>query len=288
MIFYAEYTLSLLIVALFLVYSICIEPRWFQIRRFQVKLNKKIPRPISILHLSDIHFTKKNKWKEGFFRKLEAMEPDFIFLTGDIIDHDPGIGPCGKILGRLKAKIAKVAVLGNHDYWDYRFLDSFYYVFIKSSKSAAPNQVAELKRTLEQAGFCVLKNNSQAFEINGQRIVVGGTDDPITQKANFETTMNGMSESSLNVVLTHVLDSIVDMPDGTADLVFSGHHHGGQVRIPFVGGFSRDARLPMETIDGYHVVRGAHCFASRGAGANRILFLRFFCRPEAIWVDILP
>ncbi len=289
MIFYAEYTIPLLVVLTFLIYSYLIEPRWFRIRRFQIKSSKKLSKPISILHLSDIHFAKHNSWKEPFFKKLETMEPDFIFVTGDIIDHDPGIEPCGKFLSRLKAKIAKIAIMGNHDYWDYGFFDSIYYIFIQSSKSKTPNRVADLKRTLEAAGFLVLKNSSQTFNVNGASMVVGGTDDPITQKVNFETTLSGMKSDSFNIVLTHVLDSIIELKDQhPVDCVFSGHHHGGQVRIPFVGGFSRDAKLPMETIDGYHVVQNMHCFASRGVGANRVLFLRFFCRPEAIWVDIFP
>jgi len=280
-------TVALILLAI-LSYAVFIEPRWFKLHKFQIKSKKKIPRPVSILHLSDIHFTRSNSYKERFFKKLEFLEPDFIFVTGDIIDHDPGIVPCGQILGRLKAKIAKVAVLGNHDYWDYGFQDSIYYLFIKSSKSATPNHAAELKRVLEKSGFSVLKNSSQVFNLDGCRVVVGGTDDPITQKVNFQTTLEGMSESSFNMVLTHVLDSILDMPDRPVDCFFSGHHHGGQVRIPFIGGFSRDAKLPRETIGGYHLIRNIHCFASRGLGATRTLFLRFFCRPEALWIDILP
>ena len=145
-------------------YAVFIEPRWFTVRRFQIRSPKKIPRPFKILHLSDIHFSSDSTSKEVFLMTLNSLEPDFIFVTGDIIDHDDGIEPAARILGSLKSKLGSFAILGNHDYFDYHFLDNFKYHLRGIKISNRQNDVKRLREKLEAAGIQVLVNGKKEVQ----------------------------------------------------------------------------------------------------------------------------
>jgi predicted MPP superfamily phosphohydrolase len=269
-------------------YILFVEPRWFRIRKIRIAARKPIPKPISILHLSDTHFCGKYAYKEAFFESLRSVEADFIFVTGDIIDHDGGIDQCAEMIGNLKARYAKCAVLGNHDYWDYRLVDNVRYHLRKVKRSSRKNDVPRLRKTLEQAGVHVLVNESREFRENGTSLVVAGTDDPVTHKVDFASTLALARKDSFNILLTHVLDSILKLGTSEVDLVLAGHTHGGQIRLPFLGGFCADFRMPRRYIDGLNEYQGITTFVSRGIGAGRILTPRFCCRPEAVLIEITP
>ncbi len=268
-------------------YAQFVEPRWFQIRRTQVKSFKKISKPFTILHLSDTHFAKNNSTKEKFFRKLsETIEPDFIFVTGDIIDCDDGIEPAAQILGNLKAKIGKFAVFGNHDYCDYHFFDNFKYHLRGNKLSGRPNNIQWFRKRLEDHGVHVLVNENKSVTVNGTHFVIAGTDDPVTQTVDFEKTLRGVGRGSINILLTHVIDSILKIPNSVVDLALAGHTHGGQFRIPWVGGFVYGFKLPRKYLEGVHAYHHIVTSVSRGLGASRTLTPRLFCRPEAILLEV--
>ena len=110
-----------------LLWAFFVEPNWPRLRRITVRGQRKLKTPITILHLSDIHFVKDLGCKRFFFQKLSVLNPDLIFLTGDIIDHDEGIATAVQTLSGLRARYGTFLVLGNHDYYDYRTIDNFRY-----------------------------------------------------------------------------------------------------------------------------------------------------------------
>ena len=285
---YYPYFIAVSIIAiLILCYAEWVEPRWFKIRQVTIKFPKAPSKPIQILHLSDIHFAGKNKLHEKkFFEKLNELNPDLIFITGDIIDCNEGIDQAVSILGKLKAKVGKFAILGNHDYWDYHLVNNFEYHLRGLKISDRPNNVELFVKKLESNGIKRLKNQNIVLTINGKKVMIAGTDDPVTGKVDFKKTFENMPSDSLNILLTHVLDAVVEMPKINLDLVFSGHTHGGQFRLPFIGAFILGFRLPRKYLDGIHQLSGFTACVSRGIGASRTLILRFFCRPEAILMEV--
>ncbi len=274
--------------ALLYLYAQFVEPRWFRIRRVQIRIRKKLSRPISILHLSDTHFTAKNAYKEPFYAKLAGdFHPDFVFLTGDIIDCTDGIEPAAKILSSIKANVGKFAVLGNHDYYDYHIIDNLYYHVRGRRDTNTPNDISLLRKKLEESGFRVLVNNNQKCRVDDGAVLVAGTDDPITQEVDFQKTLAGISADSINILLTHSVESLLEMPkDAPVDAVFSGHTHGGQVRVPAIGGYMIGFTMPRSFLEGVNRFQGVITCGSRGLGASRTMTPRFFCRPEALWVEI--
>jgi predicted MPP superfamily phosphohydrolase len=268
-------------------YSVLIEPRLLRIRRFKIQLKKPLPRPITILHLSDIHFCGRQKYKERWFRKLRLLSPDLIFITGDIIDNDGGIEQAADLLGALPAKFGKFAILGNHDYFDYHIWDNLKYHLFKIKWPQHPNNVELFKKKLEEKKITVLVNQSHAFTAEGVRFVVGGTDDPVTQQVDFEKTLKETNAQSINLVMTHLLDSILMLSfPNPIDAVFAGHTHGGQVRLPGLGPVVCETEFPKKYIEGLHEHHGTPVCVSQGMGASRTQVFRLFCPPEAVWIEL--
>ena len=85
-------TWLILIALAVLIYGVFIEPRWFVLSRHEVTLDKPLPKPLKVLHLSDTHFHPRNTHINKLFNRLEKLDDiDLVFLTGDIIDNDNGI-----------------------------------------------------------------------------------------------------------------------------------------------------------------------------------------------------
>src|SRR3990167_6014376 len=113
--------------ALILFWAFFVEPNWPRLRRIKITGQKKLHKPITILHLSDIHFTKNEGSKRAFFQRLSMLNPDLIFLTGDIIDNNDGIDTAARVISGLRARYGTFLVLGNHDYYDYHVFDNIRY-----------------------------------------------------------------------------------------------------------------------------------------------------------------
>ncbi len=275
-------------VAAFLVWSGLIEPHWYRLKRIKVKDQKKLNRSISILHLSDIHFVKNPGSKRRFFQRLSMLNPDLIFLTGDIIDNDEGIDTAIQMISGLRARYGTFLVLGNHEYYDYRWMDNVRYHLGLGKTSRMRNNVPRFISELKKIGVHVLVNESMKLDVHGNPVFICGTDDPVTQSINFERTLHGMGPQSLNILLVHHLDALLKLSHHGIDLAFAGHTHGGQIRLPILGPLVCETKLPRRYVEGLHEYKGMTVFVSRGLGAGRSLFPRFFCRPEAIFFEVEP
>ena len=274
--------------ALVLAWAVFVEPNWYRLKRISIHLPKKVRKPFTILHLSDVHFQKKMGSKKHIFQRLSMLNPDLIFLTGDIIDCDDGIDTAVRLLAGLRARYGTFFIFGNHDYYDYRLRDVFLYHVGFSRIAAHRNNSSRFAEELKRIGITVLVNQSVRLEVHGNHVLIGGTDDPVTQKIDFERALRGLSAETVNILLTHHLDSVLKLSHHGVDLVFSGHTHGGQLRIPFLGPVVCETKLPRRYISGLHIYNGMTACVSRGMGASRFTFPRFACRPEAIFVEVLP
>ena len=280
------WTLSVLLMILF--WASFIEPRWYRLRRITIRGQKKVRKPITILHLSDIHFVKEEGSKRGFFQKLSMLNPDLIFLTGDIIDNDEGIKTAARVLSGLRARYGTFLVLGNHEYYDYRMIDNLRYHLGLGKTAIHRNNVPQFVSEMKRIGIHVLVNESTKLQVHGTQVLIGGTDDPVTQKIDFERALHGLSPETLNILLIHQLDGILKLSHHGVNLVFSGHTHGGQIRIPFLGPIMCDTKLPRRYVEGLHTYQDMTVFVSRGLGAGRTLFPRLACRPEAVLFEVIP
>ncbi len=278
--------LLLVFIAGIIFWAFWIEPNRYQINSHPVQIRKKLSRPLRILHLSDIHFAWPNASLSRFFDRLAGIEADFVFLTGDIIDCDEGIRECIENLKKLKPRYGQFAVFGNHDYYNYRFMDVFMHNFPGQGRPLLPNQAEAFEKVLTENGVRVLKNETASLAVDGTELLIHGLDDPTTGRANIRAAMQNFDSGKVNLLLTHTVDVFLDIGEGEIDVSFSGHSHGGQIRIPGFGPVITHTSLGRPYVDGIVAVKGAVCSISRGINANRYMRARFFCPPEAILLTV--
>ncbi len=285
MILYTALFLALLGFLLFL-YMHKVALYQFQLNRHHVLLRKKIAKPLSILHLSDIHFTGPNPPLDHFFEQLAQETYDLIVLTGDIIDCESGVHHAVKTLAAMKSRHGFFAVFGNHDYYDYQFKDAILHNFPGQSKPEILNPSETLKAALESIGIVVMRNETREIDVEGTAILIHGLDDPTTGRASIRKTLQNYDACKINLLLTHSIDAFYDIGDDEIDLSFSGHSHGGQVRLPVLGPIVTHTTMGRAYASGLLQVKGAVCSISRGIGFGRVLPVRLLCPPEAIVLTV--
>lgn len=235
--------------------------------------SEKIPSAFDgfrILHLSDYH----NRPLPGLLETINKQNPDIIAITGDMINENEDYQPVIPFLESLLTIAPCYMVSGNHDTWhsDYR------------------NYV----RTCKEKGVIFLQNERICLERNGAQIFLSGIEDVFckTKKGmeqKLEESFSALgSIQAFDILLFHRANLLDAFSGHGFDLVLSGHLHGGQIRLPIVGGvlapFSGLAAnapifFPDYTGGKYQLDETTTAIVSRGTG-NAALLPRMFNPPE--------
>ena len=230
-----------------------------------------------IAHVSDLHNTEMGKNNEKLLAMLRDADPDMIAITGDLIDsRNTDIEVALKFV-REAVKIAPCYyVTGNHE--------------------ARVNEYGELKAGMETAGVTVLEDVRTEISMEGATITLIGVNDPSYQTdylfGDSETVLNTKLEKlhtengEFTVLLSHRPELFDTYADHGLDLVLSGHAHGGQFRLPFIGGLvAPNQGLFPEYDAGIYTEDNTNMIVSRGVG-NSILPFRINNRPEVILIEL--
>ena len=224
---------------------------------------------LKILQLSDLHGAEFGEKNQDLIDAVAAEAPDLIVLTGDLVDRFRNT-PASYAwdLGRAMAAIAPTYfVTGNHEW--------------------AVGNVPELKEGLEAVGVTVLSNQYVVLERGGDSLILAGIDDPngyADQKTPQELAAEIAAEQGEDaywILLAHRnnrFESEYSLLG--ADLVISGHGHGGMIRLPFTDGLiGVDRTLFPSYTAGIYTANSAKVFVSRGLGNSGPSF-RLFNPPE--------
>jgi predicted MPP superfamily phosphohydrolase len=230
-----------------------------------------------IAHVSDLHNTEMGKDNEKLLAMLRDADPDMIAITGDLIDsRNTDIEVALKFV-REAVKIAPCYyVTGNHE--------------------ARVNEYGELKAGMETAGVTVLEDVRTEISMEGATITLIGVNDPSYQTdylfGDSETVLNTKLEElhtedgEFTVLLSHRPELFDAYTDHGIDLVLSGHAHGGQFRLPFIGGLVAPNQGFFPEYDaGIYTEGNTNMLVSRGIG-NSILPFRINNRPEVILIEL--
>ena len=243
--------------------------------------SEKLPEEFSgyrIAHVSDFHNAEIGKDNETLLTMLEETEPDIIAITGDIIDSYHTDTEIALQFVREAVKIAPCYyVTGNHE---ARILDSEYFAF---------------EEMLVKAGVTVMHDSEVILKRDGASISLTGIDDPAFA-ANYgggvglsmmSGGIRGLSATDgFYIVLSHRPEFFEQYVEADMDLVLCGHAHGGQFRLPFVGGLIAPNQGLFPKYDaGLYTENNTNMIVSRGIG-NSIFPFRFNNRPEVILIEL--
>ncbi len=278
------------------------EARAYTLRRVQVPLLPSGSRPLTVLHLSDIHMAPGQRHKQEWLRGLAALNPDLVIDTGDNLAHRDSVPLVRDALGSLLDRPG-VFVHGSNDYFAPTLRNPLRYLLPDDGKrntSSPKLPWQELTRTLSSEGWVDLTNRKASLMVGDTRFAFAGVDDPHLSYDRLDAVAGSAdADADVRLGVTHapylrVLDQYA--ADGY-DAVIAGHTHGGQVCLPGFGALTTNCDLDTARAKGLHRhpadsapgdAGSAWLHVSAGVGTSPYARIRVACRPEATLLTLVP
>lgn len=231
-----------------------------------------------IVQISDLHNAKFGKNNQKLVGRIRECEPDMIVLTGDLVDSNhTNIDRAVQFVDEIVKICPVYYVTGNHEYW------------------LEKSEYDELMDGLIGAGVVILDDQVVEISRGDAKFRLVGLDDKSLADGTLGTLLNNThnvvhedsDEREFTVVLAHEPQYLARYASSGVDLVLSGHAHGGQFRLPFVGGIVAPDQgfLPKYTAGEYYM-NGTEMIVSRGLG-NSVIPVRLFNFPEIVCVELV-
>lgn len=219
--------------------------------------------------LSDFHHSRwiPASYLHAVVRRTNQLGADLIALTGDFIDRGQSWAPgCAHALSRLRAPSGVVAVLGNHDY---------YYDRRERHKKAIP----AMREGLHRAGITELFNRGVTLERAGETLHIAGTGDWWCDDQDLDRALAKARTPASVILLQHNPDYAEKITDERVGLMLSGHTHGGQCVLPFIGPPILPSKYGQKYASGLCFGPTTRVFVTTGIGSGYPP-VRFRCPPE--------
>jgi len=260
----------LLLIGVFIYVFLYVNNNWLTVSNYTVH-SDEIPQSFDgfrILQVSDLHDATFGENQQHLVNKIQQQNPHIIVITGDLVDSNRyNLQNSMDLIDRI-VEIADVYyVTGNHE--------------------VATNDVDHIKQELTARGVRVLSNESLNLVSENTSISLTGIEDPLMgNEAPEMLAASKIPEDMFTVLLAHRTEDFQAYVDAEIDLTLAGHAHGGQVRIPFIGGLIAPAQgfFPSYT-SGLHEFGESKLIISRGLG-NSIIPYRIFNLPELVVITL--
>lgn len=237
-------------------YASLVAPQRLELRRYDLPIRDLPPEfdGLRLAHVSDTHYGPfvSLPFLEGVVEKVNALDADLVLLTGDYVHRTPRAIPEGiALLGRFRSRHGSLAVLGNHDHWE-----------------GAP----AVREALGRAGVHLVENRSLYLTRGGLSdsptgLCIGGVGDLWDGVVDPDAALSSVPPGIPRILLSHNPDVAEMIPEGMrVDLMCSGHTHGGQVIVPFVGAPFVPSRHGTKYLGGLCEGPSGPVLVSRGVG----------------------
>lgn len=233
-------------------YGVLVRRRWFRVVERAAWVPGLDPRldGLRIAHLSDLHIGALTPigWGLRWAHAAAAAEPDLAVVTGDMVTSGTEFHEdVASVVGALRSKLGVFVSMGNHDYF---------------------GEGEPLITLLRGRGAKVLRNEGVPVERGGATIWLAAIDDTWTRRDDLASAMRGRPEGATTVLLAHDPDSFDEAADAGADLVLSGHTHGGQIAIPLIARAANLASFTHRYILGFYRRGRALLYVHPGLGTT--------------------
>lgn len=231
-----------------------------------------------IVQISDLHNAKFGKHNQKLVDRIRECEPDMIVLTGDLVDSNhTNVDRAVQFVDEIVKICPVYYVTGNHEYW------------------LEKSEYDELMDGLASAGAVILDDQVVEISRGDAKFRLVGLDDKSLADGTLGTLLNNdqnvanedSEKKEFTVVLAHEPQYLARYAGIGVDLVLSGHAHGGQFRLPFVGGIvAPDQGFLPEYTAGEYYMDGTEMIVSRGLG-NSVIPVRLFNYPQIVCVELV-
>lgn len=248
---------------------------WIKVEHIKVEVNN-LPKELNglkIAHISDVHLPKNASNIEVIVNKVKQQRPDIIVMTGDLIDASADLKTCGldRLCKGLSGITKTYAVTGNHEIWNGN-LNEWTNILTKNKVEVLDNETKTYTKDNKSITVIGLMEGSEYKMISGDGIK--------------------NSNATPRILLAHSPELFSsyssDLNNISPDIVFSGHAHGGQFRIPFIkkGFIAPNQGLFPRYTSGIYTNNGVKMIVSRGLG-NSVIPIRINNRPHLPIIELI-
>lgn len=276
-------------------YGTLVERRWYRLRRIRLAGALQRPGRLRVLHISDVHLVPGQDHRTRFLASLAGADHDLVVATGDLLG---GAGAEDATVAALAPLTSGgrtgVVVLGSNDrFGPVPKSPLAYFTRPERRVHGTPLDTERFVDGLARHGYRTLCGEAATIDTPAGRVAVGGIDDPhldptVIPPATAVAPPDDAGDVLARLGLVHApytaaLDVLVE---AGYDVLFAGHTHGGQVRLPGIGALVGNCDLPLGQIRGASRYDGRWLHVSPGLGHSRYAPFRFACRPEATLLEL--
>jgi predicted MPP superfamily phosphohydrolase len=210
---------------------------------------------LAIIHISDLHFAPcfDRRFFEAVLATCADWQADLVLVTGDLVEDDETIGWIEPLLGPLQGRLGKFAILGNHDH---------------------DHDHEAIVRALGRAGLETLEGRWTTLKVADSILALGGTSEPWGPAIRH----GEMPRADFRILMSHSPDLFSKAQSWGIELMFAGHNHGGQIRLPLVGPVFMPSRYSRWFDRGFFRAGKTLLYVSEGVAGKHPV--RYGCLPE--------
>lgn len=218
-----------------------------------------------VVQISDLHIYRFGNRERMLVSLIGKLDPQLIFITGDFANRNSTIVSALKVVGKIAENRNVIAILGNSDH----------------QNGLEKIDTQKLVSGLNKIGVHILVNKSIKLKNEVDSVYIIGLDDNYLWKDDFFKATANVPSTVKKILLAHSPDIVSKVRLGKINLVLSGHTHGGQINLPFVGAIvtNRVCNSFYKFVSGLYSYQNTKLYVNRGIGTSSVP-LRLFCRPE--------